>query len=217
MTQAMRERVMGKFRKGVVEILVATDVAARGLDVENIEVIFNYDLPHDGEDYVHRIGRTGRAGKGETRDHVCIYQRFIAWKTSSALSRNAFVGKKSRRSKKWKADAPTSWPKRYGRPSRKGDQQRHDEMFDRLLGQDDIRHRHRAALIHMMGEDRARAGQGHLREDRAGVAQLVGLARNSRPSRATPRSNHEKRSAAPLNDATSPRPQPASASLPTRF
>jgi ATP-dependent RNA helicase DeaD len=64
MTQAMRERVMGKFRKRAIEILVATDVAARGLDVDDIEVVFNYDLPHDGEDYVHRIGRTGRAGRG---------------------------------------------------------------------------------------------------------------------------------------------------------
>jgi len=64
MTQAMRERVMGRFRKRKVEFLVATDVAARGLDVDDIEIVFNYDLPHDGEDYVHRIGRTGRAGKG---------------------------------------------------------------------------------------------------------------------------------------------------------
>jgi ATP-dependent RNA helicase DeaD len=63
MTQAMRERVMNRFRQRKVEFLVATDVAARGLDVDDIEVVFNYDLPHDGEDYVHRIGRTGRAGK----------------------------------------------------------------------------------------------------------------------------------------------------------
>ncbi|HEY8903701.1 MAG TPA: DEAD/DEAH box helicase, partial [Chthoniobacterales bacterium] len=62
MTQAMRERVMRRFRDRKIEFLVATDVAARGLDVEDIEVVFNYDLPQDGEDYVHRIGRTGRAG-----------------------------------------------------------------------------------------------------------------------------------------------------------
>jgi ATP-dependent RNA helicase DeaD len=63
MTQQMRERVMKKFREKKIEFLVATDVAARGLDVDDIEVVFNYDLPHDGEDYVHRIGRTGRAGR----------------------------------------------------------------------------------------------------------------------------------------------------------
>ena len=67
MTQAMRERVMAKFRRRAIEILVATDVAARGLDVDDIEVVFNYDLPHDGEDYVHRIGRTGRPAKAGRR------------------------------------------------------------------------------------------------------------------------------------------------------
>jgi ATP-dependent RNA helicase DeaD len=63
MTQAQRDRVMGKFRKSGLEFLVATDIAARGIDVDDIQVVFNYDLPYDGEDYVHRIGRTGRAGR----------------------------------------------------------------------------------------------------------------------------------------------------------
>jgi len=63
MTQLMRDRVMQKFRKSGLEFLVATDVAARGIDVDNVEVVFNYDLPYDGEDYVHRIGRTGRQGR----------------------------------------------------------------------------------------------------------------------------------------------------------
>lgn len=63
MKQNQREKVMGSFRKGEIEVLVATDVAARGIDVENIEVVFNYDMPQDEESYVHRIGRTGRAGR----------------------------------------------------------------------------------------------------------------------------------------------------------
>ncbi|MEG1930491.1 MAG: DEAD/DEAH box helicase [Anaerovorax sp.] len=63
MKQTERDRVMNKFRKGLVEILVATDVAARGIDVNNVEAVFNYDIPTDEEYYVHRIGRTGRAGK----------------------------------------------------------------------------------------------------------------------------------------------------------
>ncbi len=63
MTQQMRERVLKRFREGSVELLVATDVAARGLDIDEIDIVFNYDLPTDPEDYVHRIGRTGRAGR----------------------------------------------------------------------------------------------------------------------------------------------------------
>ncbi len=61
--QATRDKVMNNFRKSNIEILVATDVAARGLDVDSVEAVFNYDMPQDEEYYVHRIGRTGRAGK----------------------------------------------------------------------------------------------------------------------------------------------------------
>ncbi len=63
LSQAQRDRVMNKFRKAGLEFLVATDVAARGIDVDDIQAVFNYDLPYDPEDYVHRIGRTGRAGR----------------------------------------------------------------------------------------------------------------------------------------------------------
>lgn len=63
MKQAQRDRVMNNFRNGKTEILVATDVAARGIDVDDVEAVFNFDLPQDDEYYVHRIGRTGRAGR----------------------------------------------------------------------------------------------------------------------------------------------------------
>ncbi len=66
LSQAQRTKVMNKFRKGHCSVLVATDVAARGIDVDNVEAVFNYDLPLDEENYVHRIGRTGRAGKSGT-------------------------------------------------------------------------------------------------------------------------------------------------------
>ncbi|KTD31809.1 DEAD/DEAH box helicase [Legionella maceachernii] len=62
-TQALRERIIAQFRQGAIDILVATDVAARGLDVERVTHVINYDIPHDCETYVHRIGRTGRAGR----------------------------------------------------------------------------------------------------------------------------------------------------------
>ncbi|MCL4530422.1 MAG: DEAD/DEAH box helicase [Chloroflexi bacterium] len=61
--QQARERVLGRFRANQLKVLVATDVAARGLDIEDISHVFNYHLPDDAEVYIHRIGRTGRAGK----------------------------------------------------------------------------------------------------------------------------------------------------------
>ena len=63
MSQNQRDRVMNLFRNGKLEILIATDVAARGLDIDDVEIVYNYDLPQEIEYYVHRIGRTGRAGK----------------------------------------------------------------------------------------------------------------------------------------------------------
>ena len=76
MNQEQRDRVMGRLRAGTADLLVATDVAARGLDVEHLTHVFNYDLPSDAESYVHRIGRVGRAGRegvavtlAEPREH----------------------------------------------------------------------------------------------------------------------------------------------------
>ena len=63
LSQAQRDKVMNSFRNGTTEILIATDVAARGIDVDDVEAVFNYDVPQDIEYYVHRIGRTGRAGR----------------------------------------------------------------------------------------------------------------------------------------------------------
>ena len=62
LTQAQRDTVMHEFRNGRVDILVATDIVSRGIDIDDIPLVLNYDVPNDAEDYVHRIGRTGRAG-----------------------------------------------------------------------------------------------------------------------------------------------------------
>jgi ATP-dependent RNA helicase DeaD len=63
LNQSRREAVLNRFKQHILTLLVATDVAARGLDIENVSHVFNYDVPGDAEDYVHRIGRTGRAGR----------------------------------------------------------------------------------------------------------------------------------------------------------
>jgi ATP-dependent RNA helicase DeaD len=74
MNQLERERVLRSFRDGMVELLVATDVAARGLDIDNVTHVINYDVPYDAEQYIHRIGRTGRAGR--TGDAITlVYHR----------------------------------------------------------------------------------------------------------------------------------------------
>jgi ATP-dependent RNA helicase DeaD len=78
MNQSQRERVMAKFRSGGIDILVATDVAARGIDVEDIDIVVNYDVPQDPEYYIHRIGRTGRAGK-EGRSFIFVSGKEL-WK-----------------------------------------------------------------------------------------------------------------------------------------
>jgi ATP-dependent RNA helicase RhlB len=70
--QAKRQKLLERFKKGEADILVATDVAARGLHIPDVTHIFNYDLPQDGEDYVHRIGRTARLGaEGDAISFAC--------------------------------------------------------------------------------------------------------------------------------------------------
>lgn len=66
MNQQSRERTIGRFKRGTLDILIATDVAARGIDVPRISHVINYDIPYDAEAYIHRVGRTGRAGRGGT-------------------------------------------------------------------------------------------------------------------------------------------------------
>ena len=68
LSQAERDDVMYRFKAGMVDVLVATDIVSRGIDIDDIRIVLNYDVPHDAEDYVHRIGRTARAD----RDGVAI-------------------------------------------------------------------------------------------------------------------------------------------------
>ncbi|MFO1106807.1 MAG: DEAD/DEAH box helicase [Amaricoccus sp.] len=70
--QALRTRILGKFRDGELKLLIASDVAARGLDIPNVSHVFNFDVPIHSEDYVHRIGRTGRAGRSGRAITLCL-------------------------------------------------------------------------------------------------------------------------------------------------
>jgi len=76
LTQKQRDIVMNNFRTGAVSVLIATDIAARGIDVDDVEAVFNYDIPQETEYYVHRIGRTGRAGRTGVSHTLCKSRDF---------------------------------------------------------------------------------------------------------------------------------------------
>ena len=157
MSQPMRERVMGKFRKHQLEFLVATDVAARGLDVDDIEVVFNYDIPQDSEDYVHRIGRTGRAGRSG-KAITFVAGREI-WKLQNIM--RAAKGKIHR------GRVPSASEVEEKRTSvfyellrdtlEKGEYKRHDEEIDQLIDQGHTPTDIASALIHLAGADNPRS------------------------------------------------------------
>ena len=156
MSQAMRERVMAKFRRRGLEFLIATDVAARGVDVDDIEVVFNYDLPQDSEDYVHRIGRTGRAGRSG-KAITFVAGREI-WKLQNIM--RATKGKIQR------ARVPSADEVEQKRTSafydsirdtlEGGEYKRHDELIDQLLDQGHTPTDIASALIHLAGGDKSR-------------------------------------------------------------
>ncbi len=94
MPQTLRERVMDSFRKGNLNVLVATDIAARGLDIDDVDAVVNFELPRDPEDYVHRIGRTARAGRSGKA------VSFIGRRDFSLLGRiERFIGTRMQREK----------------------------------------------------------------------------------------------------------------------
>ena len=106
MSQELRDRVMKKLRKGKVDLLVATDVAARGLDIPHLTHVVNYDVPSAAKQYIHRIGRVGRAGRegvaitlAEPREHVIL--RNIEQLTKQEIWWN--------RSPRWPTSGPTGW------------------------------------------------------------------------------------------------------------
>ena len=112
-SQGIREKVIRKFREGSVELLVATDVAARGLDIDDIDLVFNYDLPYDPEDYVHRIGRTGRAGRSG-KSITFVYGRDIyRLEAIERYTRQVVRRMKIPHRRKSKATAPTASSTRF--------------------------------------------------------------------------------------------------------
>lgn len=91
LAQEARERVLERFRQNKIKVLVATDVAARGLDIEDISHVFNYELPHEVETYLHRVGRTGRAGKSGVAISLVTPAERIRLRRIEAFTRQRMV------------------------------------------------------------------------------------------------------------------------------
>jgi ATP-dependent RNA helicase DeaD len=158
-SQQMRERVVAKFRKRGFEFLVATDVAARGLDVDDIEVVFNYDLPQDAEDYVHRVGRTGRAGK--TGRAITFVAGREIWKMQQIIR---FTKGKVRREKVPSAEEveekrTNQFLETLRETLEKGEYKRQDAVIDQLLNAGHSATDIASALIHLLGGDKPRETQ----------------------------------------------------------
>jgi ATP-dependent RNA helicase DeaD len=149
MTQGMREKVIGKFREKRLEFLVATDVAARGLDVDEIEVVFNYDLPQDGEDYVHRIGRTGRAGRSGRAITFVAGREIYKMENIMRFTKGRIRREKVPTAEEVEAKRSNVFFETLRETLEQKSYERHDELVDRLL-----EHGHNptdiaSALIHL--------------------------------------------------------------------
>ncbi len=191
MTQAMRERVMGKFRKHKIEILVATDVAARGLDVDDIEVVFNYDLPHDGEDYVHRIGRTGRAGKGGKAVTFVAGREIYRLENIQRFTRSRIRREKIPSAEEVEGKRASAFAESLRETLEKGEYKRHEELLDRFLGQDYSATDIASALIHLLGEDKSRSSE-QIPEDRRSRDDARPPRRDARAQREQTRDDYER-------------------------
>jgi len=204
MTQAMRERVMGRFRKRKVEFLVATDVAARGLDVDDIEIVFNYDLPHDGEDYVHRIGRTGRAGKGGKAVTFVAGREIYRLENIQRFTKSRIRRERIPSAEEVEGKRATVFAEALRETLEKGEYKRHDELLDRLLEQNYSPTDIASALIHLLGEDKARAGQT-IPEDRRAHRSSSAHDHDPAPDRSRPDPAARARRERGRDDAERPR------------
>ncbi len=165
MSQQMRERTMKRFREHKVEMLVATDVAARGLDVDDIEVVFNYDLPNDAEDYVHRIGRTGRAGRaGRAINFVAgreIWKLQQIQRYTRANIRREKVPTLTELSEKRSANFLEALRDTLA----KGDYQRYEAVLDELLGAGYSATDISNAAMHLLSQETSREAEKILEDD----------------------------------------------------
>jgi ATP-dependent RNA helicase DeaD len=186
MTQAMRERVIAKFRKRGLEFLVATDVAARGLDVDDIEVVFNYDLPHDGDDYIHRIGRTGRAGRSGRAITFVSGRELYKMQNIIRFTKGKIRREKIPSEEEVEKKRANSFYDSLHKTLEEGKYERQDALIGRLLDQGYVATDIASALIHLFGDEEVKPVEP-VREQRSAPARRE---EDSRPER------HERRTSA---------------------
>ncbi|HYD82886.1 MAG TPA: helicase-related protein, partial [Opitutus sp.] len=192
-SQAQRDRVMDKFRRKGFEFLVATDVAARGLDVDDLEVVFNFDLPNDAEDYTHRIGRTGRAGKSGraftfvSGQEIYKLQSMVRW-----AKLNIRRGKLPSLDEVEEARTNVFFEKIRATLDAK-EFRPHDRMIDRLLDQGYASTDICSALIHLLqgapgggGDKKAASGKKAAGAAPAPVEQRMTVAPPAAPAKSPP-------------------------------
>lgn len=177
MTQAMRERVIAKFRKRGLEFLIATDVAARGLDVDDIEVVFNYDMPHDGEDYIHRIGRTGRAGRSGRAITFSSGRELYKMQNIIRFTKAKIRRERIPSEEEVEAKLANNFYDSLLKTLQEGKYERQDAMISRLLDQDFLATDIASALIHLL------SGGDQRQEEPAREERSYSNRRDDRPDR----------------------------------
>ena len=191
MSQAQRELVMRKFRNSGLEFLVATDVAARGIDVDNIEVVFNYDLPWDEEDYVHRIGRTGRAGRYGRAFSLVAGREIYKLQSIERYTRTKIPRHQVPSLDEVEEKRTNLFFEKIRVALQRGDFEKESRVVDRLLEQGFSSTEIACAVIHELRKDDTRnlesQGTRHIKESHH--RQL----RNKKPRKASPRDRSRSR------------------------
>jgi ATP-dependent RNA helicase DeaD len=195
MTQAMRERVIAKFRKRGLDFLVATDVAARGLDVDDIEVVFNYDLPHDGDDYIHRIGRTGRAGRSGRAITFVSGRELYKMQNIIRFTKGKIRREKIPSEEEVERKRANSFYDSLHKTLEEGKYERQDALIGRLLDQGYVATDIASALIHLFGDEEVKPVEP-VREQRPAPMRRDDYPRPERrdyPERREPPDRQERR------------------------
>ncbi len=204
-SQMQRNRVMERFRERKFEFLIATDVAARGLDVDDLEVVFNFDLPNDAEDYTHRIGRTGRAGKSG-RAFTFVSGRELYRLQSMVRFAKLKIRRENVPSLDQVEEARVNvFFEKLRSLLESGNYVRHERIVDRLMEQGYASTDIASALIHLLSGGGTERNDGpSSRDDRSARAASPGAEAKSAVGPATEPAQPARQSAAPEK-----RPSPA--------